>query len=116
MPGFISEAKIGRLLGSLESIPVENFIEVKFVMKSDLEPEDLTYYLTLDDWQDKEVKVKVNFVEPLLVSKGNNKDQVIVNIKEASIFIGLIGGMTLENNPTMVSEFPSQVPKDVDAD
>ena len=75
-------------------------------MKSDLEPSDLEYYLTLDEWGEDFVKVKVNFAEPLLVSKGLTRDSVVVDIKEPSLFRSKMSGEVVPTKK-MSQEFPS---------
>ena len=69
-----------------KSINVDKFIGIQFIMKSDLDPSQIEYYLTLDEWNTDKVTLKVIFAEPLLVSKGVSRDSVSVEIKEPSLF------------------------------
>ena len=84
MPDFIKNQLLRRL--NSKSINVDKFVEIQFVMKSDLDPSQIEYYLTLDEWDTDKVTLKVNFAEPLLVSKGVSRDSVTVDIKEPSLF------------------------------
>jgi hypothetical protein len=73
VPSFIMETEnvVRRLLSSLESINVSSFMSIFFVMKSDVDPSDIEYYLILEKWERDELWVRINFTEPLLVSRGN---------------------------------------------
>jgi hypothetical protein len=62
---------VRRLLSSLESINVSSFMSIFFVMKSDVDPSDIEYYLILEKWESNDLWVRINFTEPLLVSRGN---------------------------------------------
>ena len=76
-PDLIKEAKKGsmninkRSLSSLDSIDVGKFISIYFVMKSDVDPGAIEFFLNLEKWEGSDVWLRVNFTQPLLVSKGS---------------------------------------------
>jgi hypothetical protein len=39
-------------------------------MKSDVEAENIKFYLLLEKWESSEIIIRINFTEPLIVSKG----------------------------------------------
>ena len=73
IPDFVKEAK-GRRLSSLDSIDLNNFLSINFVMKSDVDSESIEFFLILEDWHNLGMDFRINFTEPLLVSKGKIMD------------------------------------------
>jgi hypothetical protein len=75
IPDFVKEAK-GRRLSSLDSIDLNNFLSINFVMKSDVDPESIGFFLILEEWTENGFSFRMNFTEPLLVSKGKIMDTI----------------------------------------
>ena len=45
-------------------------VDFSFVMKSDEDPNDVKYFLSITDWTETQLKLFINFTEPLSISKG----------------------------------------------
>jgi hypothetical protein len=45
-------------------------MNITFVVKSDVDPSEIEYYLMLEKWEIDDLWVRINFTQPLLVSKG----------------------------------------------
>ena len=60
--------------------------------------------------------MKVNFKEPLLISKGLEQDQVFISIKDPSLFISNVTGKAIPTeNIQLLNDVPKQLPNDVNA-
>jgi len=62
-------------------------VDFKFVMKSDEEPDEVKYFLSILDWTELDLKMYINFTEPLTISKGRNKDAIICSFKNPNLFV-----------------------------
>jgi hypothetical protein len=117
IPTFIDDAisAASRRLIALSDIDVyRDIMDFKFVLKSDIDPEEIKFNLILDDWTDKDMRIKINFTDPLDVSRGLSLDSMIIKIKNPDLFVSMITGETLEVNKTvMTEEFPRQLPPGV---
>ena len=75
VPEFFSSESKGRRLIAFSDLDVaRDLMDFKFVLRSDLDPKDIVYYLELVDWQMDHLDIYVNFTEPLLISKGLIQD------------------------------------------
>jgi hypothetical protein len=92
VPDFVAESKNGRRLSSLESINVNSFASFNFIVKSDIEPSDLQFFLTLEQWYERDMWIRINFTEPLYVSKGKYNDAVIIEFKTPQLIRTKVGG------------------------
>jgi hypothetical protein len=92
VPDFVTEVKKGRRLSSLESINVDSLASFNFIMKSEVDPNDLEYFLTLEQWNERDLWIRINFTEPLYVSKGKYNDAVLINFKTPQLFKTKVGG------------------------
>lgn len=74
MPSFILQnktQKTGRLMFEMSEIDVNrDILELIFVLNSDQDPNDIEYFLELEDWTEKYLEIRINFTNPLLVSLG----------------------------------------------
>jgi hypothetical protein len=103
-----------RQLSGLESLDVSTMFEVNFVLKGDIDPEDLEYSLVLKKWEPKEIDIKVDFSQPELVSSGVNQDSMMVKIISPAMFSSVTSGDTLPGNLAMqTAEVPGQLPPGV---
>ena len=72
VPGFISTTPTGRLLAG--TIPMDqldvtrDIIDLRFVLKSDIKPEDIKYNIIIEKWTSEEFILKVNFSDPYQIS------------------------------------------------
>ena len=71
-------------------------VDFRFVMKSDEDPEEVKYFLSITDWTELELKMFINFTEPLSISKGRNKDAIICTFKNPNLFVSKETGKVLE--------------------
>lgn len=96
---------------SLASIDVQrDLLDVKFIMKSDVDPEDIVYYLELKDWTPVDIDVEITFKDPQLISMGEERDVVFLTFKDPEMF------RTAENDEPIVNQvlkktLPRQLPK-----
>lgn len=104
-----------RNLISFSEIDVaRDLMDFTFVLRSDIETDDLKYYLSLADWTETHLDVLVNFTEPMLISKGLVSDQVIITIKNKNMFVSNITGKSMEYDKLQLYDiFPRQLPKGV---
>jgi len=80
-----------------------------------LETHPIGYYLDLERWDQKGLGIKINYVDPLNVGKGN--DQVMTTIKNPDLFVSEESFDALaKNKATSIKFTPTQVPKDVSAE
>ena len=54
----------------IDTIDVSQIIDLKFLLKSDTNPDEIKYSLELMEWNDKVIQVFINFTNPLLISQG----------------------------------------------
>ena len=65
------------------------------------------YSLVLHDWTDREIKVKINFTDPGVVSQGFREDKVIVTIKNKNLFVAKdTGDMLKIDQITSIKKVP----------
>jgi len=80
-----------------------------------LETHPIGYYLDLERWDQKGLGIKINYVDPLNVGKGN--DQVMTTIKNPDLFVSEESFDALaKDKSTSIKFTPTQVPKDVSAE
>jgi hypothetical protein len=56
-------------------------------MKSDIDPQEMEYYLELIDWTADGLDFKIHFTDPLLTSSGEMNDEVMIYITKPRLFI-----------------------------
>jgi len=87
-----------RELIPLSSLDVSRDIfEFVFVLKSDVQPEDINYFLEVTKWNEYGMDVFVNFTNPLLISRGKLQDEVICKIKNKGLFMSYDGTEVLRS-------------------
>lgn len=89
VPDFLtSEATHNRRkLIALSELDVNrDILSLRFMLKSEINPEDIKYYLELISWTETNMEIFVNFTDPLIVSKGNNQDRIVCMIKNKHLF------------------------------
>ena len=90
VPGFLSNTDsktTKRNLLAIESIDVSNILDLKFVLKSKVNPKDIIYSLELKEWTEKTISIFINFTDPLLISMGDKRDTVFCIIENPKMFI-----------------------------
>jgi len=115
VPDFIKKGQSGRLLAEggipLSEINVQrDIIEFIFIQKSGLD-DKIEYSLDLDHWTEEEMGVKINFKNPLLISKGKNNDAMVSVIKNKNLFVSKESGEPISSkHSTFANPVPRQVP------
>ena len=62
-------------------------MRVKLVIHSDVNPEDIKYYISIKSWDQHHISVDLNFTTPLLISKGLQPDEAYMQIINPYLFI-----------------------------
>ena len=87
---------MGRKLIALNELDVtRDLLELNFIMKSDVDPNDIGYSIILNEWTPSTFDVSVNITTPLLISKGLYRDTLYVKIKDPSLFVSSESGEPL---------------------
>ena len=96
MPEIFNVTAKGRSLLTFSELDVQrDLMDFSFVLRSDVEEEELLFYLELLDWQPTHLDILVNFTDPLLISKGLVRDQIVVTIKNPEYFVSNVTGKQL---------------------
>ena len=89
LPDFIQR----RSLMSLSEINVpRDVMDVNLIVYSDVNVNDIQYYLSIIEWTNKKISIHMNFTTPLLISKGLVRDEVYMYIKNPYLFISQATG------------------------
>ena len=54
---------------------------VRFILASDIDPKDIKYFLQITSWDETGVSIFVNFTDPMLASRGEERDLLELTIK-----------------------------------
>ena len=60
---------------------VRDICSVRFILASEIDPKDIKYFLEIKKWDEYGVDIFVNFTDPMLVSRGEDRDLVEITIK-----------------------------------
>ena len=84
-------------------------------MKSDEDISNLTYYLTVDSWTPENLKVSVNFSDPMKISQGPMRDSLYLTVKKPEMFVSAFTYKQFDTSNTILkANLPRQFPKNVD--
>ena len=73
---------------SMDQIDVSrDLLDIKFLLKSEQDPDSIKYYLKLHSWTPKKLHIKIDFEDPSLISKGQDRDTMYMKIKNPKIFV-----------------------------
>lgn len=64
-----------------------DLVDVTFLMKSDVDPASIEYTVALKEWSATDIKFKFNFSNPLLLSRGEEQDAVLLKLKNPEMFV-----------------------------
>ena len=85
------EGDNGRLLAeggiSVSQINANDMFSIFVLQKSEEDSQDLGYSIKLTEWTTKKMGVKVDFQNPLAVSRGIEPDQFMLSIKNPKLFV-----------------------------
>ena len=120
VPSFISQEdkpQGRRALIALSEIDVtRDVMDFQFVLRSDIDPENFTYSLGIEEWTQEGMKVLCNFSDPLMISKGLESDVLQIKIKNRFLFKSLETGQTIRAEDVEMPlryQFPKQLPDGV---
>tara|TARA_B110000285_G_C14829357_1_gene470166 strand:+ start:310 stop:588 length:279 start_codon:yes stop_codon:yes gene_type:complete len=86
----------------------------KLVLKSDVNPEDVKYFLKIEEWNEDSISILMNFTTPLLISQGLERDEVYMDIINPYLFISKETGQAINLDDVKISStIPRMVPKGV---
>lgn len=71
---------------------------MKFVLKSDINPEDIKYFMTIESWTPRKLKIKVNMTDPTIISKGMERDTIYLKIKNSDMYRSAESGLSMEKD------------------
>ena len=72
----------------MEEIDVaRDLLDIRFVLRSDLDPKDLKYSIVVEEWTETKFKLKINFTDPFLISQGEERDVAYISIKNPALFV-----------------------------
>lgn len=58
-------------------------LNVNLIVNSDINPDDINYYILITKWTSTEFEIFVNFTDPLKVSVGSIPDEMILSVKNS---------------------------------
>jgi len=61
-----------QLIGVSELDVSRDVVDLTFITETDQDTNPIGYYLDLERWDDKGLGIKINYIEPLNVGKGND--------------------------------------------
>lgn len=61
-------------------------MDIQLILKSDIEIENIEYFLEVKNWTTVSMDVFINFTDPLLISKGRFLDEVICKVLNRDLF------------------------------
>jgi hypothetical protein len=73
--------------GDFDDVNVNAIVDVIMAQKSDEDPEKAAFTLIVNDWTEDGMKLKMNFTNPLAISKGRNQDALLIKIKNPAMFV-----------------------------
>lgn len=82
-----------------------------FVLNSKVNPEDIKFFLEIMAWDEYGMELFINFTNPLLISQGIEKDQVICKVLNKNLFMSYDGREVLRSDRIYIQEkLPRQLP------
>ena len=81
----------------MAAIDVDDLLDVKFIMKSDVDPESIKYYLQIKEWTPEAMDIGISFKDPQLISMGNERDTVFISFKDPALFRSKEDGLPVDN-------------------
>ena len=98
----------------MNQIDVKAIVDVKFVLKSDLDPKDIKYYMTIKKWDSKNIQIKMNLTDPSMISQGPERDTIYFKFKNPELFRSKLTGKSMMPLDVLKQTIPRQVPNNVD--
>ena len=78
------------------------------LQKSSEDSEDLAYSISINEWTEDKISMKVDFENPLAISRGLQPDQFYLKIKDTRLFVSKeTGESILPENLQILSNMPT---------
>ena len=97
VPSWIkTDPTTGRLLAATPDggeIPLDemdvtrDILDLRFVLKSGINPDDIKYQLIIKEWTEDKFVIKVNFSDPYQISQGEERDAAFISVKNPALFV-----------------------------
>ena len=81
-----------------------DLLDLNFLLKSDINPEDIKYYMEIKYWLPHELKIHVNFTDPTMISKGMERDTIYMKIKNPEWFRSAETGLSLDASNLLLKQ------------
>jgi hypothetical protein len=65
VPSFLTSKKSRRLISVSDISVNRDILDLTFMLKSNVEPDDIKYFLKLEEWTEDYLNVYINFTDPL---------------------------------------------------
>lgn len=92
-----------------------DILDFTFVMKSDVDPRALKFYVSLEEWTEDKFNVSLKFEDPMLISQGQERDTVFIKVKNKNYFISQETGLPIDTSNLLIKQtLPRQLPPGVD--
>ena len=106
-----NENQTGRLLKgaiSLSELDPNDLFGVVVFQKSGEDSEELGYSISINEWTEDKITMKVDFENPLAISRGLQPDQFYLKIKDTRLFVSMeTGESILPENLQILSNMPT---------
>ena len=101
---------------SLSDIDVtRDIIDLHFHLKSDIDVKKIRYTLEIAKWSEKEFQIHINFTNPLFISQGQERDEIVLIVKNPSWFRSALTGNPIDANlGKIAATLPRQLPVGVE--
>lgn len=92
----------------------EALLDVYFLLNSDIEPEDIKFYVELRGWESNKIDLFINFADPLHISQGEERDMIQIKFKQGSKLLRTTDGKEIDTSGILIQKtIPRLLPKDV---
>ena len=87
---------------------------VRFILSSNIDPKDIKYFLEIKKWDATGLDIFVNFTDPMLISRGEERDLIEITIKRPQLFVSAETGEMIDTSDLVFYQtIPRQLPKGV---
>ena len=104
-----------RALVAMKQIDVQrDLLDIKFIIKSDVDPKDIKYYLSIKHWTPRSLAISINFTDPTMISKGEQRDVMYMKLKDPFMFRSAETGLAMDMSSLLIKKtIPRQLPPNV---
>ena len=92
-----------RKLVALDEIDItRDVMDVEFFLKSDMETEDIKYFLNIKNWTESSFEISINFTDPMIISQGEFRDECKMVIKNPYLFVSKETGEKVDSSKVKI--------------